>query len=216
MGITCQAGKVFIMEGKEIHCFQHCNKTKNILCFTVPPLCPLCGADTTQTEMRIPPYLIESPFTNGSYTQCAILVKPTIGHFLHSFDNSSDLHIGVTDSRGYIYEYDERGVTVGRDGWSCCLSIELSDIDMKSWDTKLSRIWTGSNWTTDMYNEVTHNCYDYVLEFLRTIGLQCVYQCLRNRVEFCQELIVPRTSKAGKYISLYRDISKDGFVVQNA
>lgn len=207
------------MDSEVIRCFQHCDRQKNILCFTVPKLCPVCGADTTQSPMRIPPYLIEAPFTDGSYTQCAVLVKPTLGHFLHDFDNQSDLHIGLTNSKGEIYEFDERGVTVGREGWQCCLSIYIDSndcaIDVESWDLKLDKFSAGGSWLAKHYVETTYNCYDFVIGFLRHMGLDGDYPCLKSKLDFCETMIVPITSRAGKYISLYRTIGLKGYVVQN-
>lgn len=203
------------MEGKDIRCFQHCDRKKNILCFSVPQICPLCGGDTTQTEMRIPPYLIESPFTDARYSQCSILVKPTIGHFLYSFDNSSDLHIGVSNSSGVVYEFDERGVVVGGDNWSCCLTVDLQNIDTELWDKEIEIFGNERKWSAYSYNEAFLNCYDFVIGFLRSFGLESVYPCLRDKLEFCEKMILPVTSRAGKYISLYRTIEASGYVIQH-
>ena len=206
------------METPDIRCFQHCDRQKNVLCFSVPKLCPICDRGTSESAMRIPPYLIESPFTDGSYTQCAILVKPTIGHFLFDFSNQSDLHISLTNSRGQIYEFDKRGVTVGRNDWSCCLSVYLECTDssnMEMWDSTLDKFRTEHTWRMDRYDESTHNCYDFVIGFLRDSGVQRMYPCLKDKVAFCEEMIVPVTTRAGKYISLYRTISTDGYVIQN-
>ncbi|XP_052782787.1 MKRN2 opposite strand protein-like [Mya arenaria] len=205
----------------EIRCFQHCKRDKNILCQTIPLVCPICRQDTLKTEMRIPPYLIDSPFIDASFTQCCVVIKPTIGSFLKDFTNQSDLHIGVTNSRGVVYEYDERGVTVGCQTWSDCLRVTVLDINsensdfVKKWDQDLDLAAQESLWTAGKYTETSHNCYDFVMSFLNRLGLQATQRCLQDRRRFCEEMIVPVTARAGKFISLYRDIKRKGCVVQD-
>ncbi|KAL4220389.1 MKRN2 opposite strand [Mactra antiquata] len=205
------------MDVEEIRCFQHCERDQNILCFSIPHQCPVCGHDTRTTQLRIPPYVIQSPFTDAQCTQCSIVIKPTVGHFLHEFTDKSNLHIGLTDSQGTVYEYDERGVTVGDTTWNYCLRVILHSVDgvtSPDWDRILKHCVNERLWKQEYYDESLHNCFDFVLFCLRKMGLDRDIPCLIDRSLFCQQLIIPETIKAGKYISLYREIVKNGLVVQ--
>lgn len=207
-----------MMEVEEIRCFQHCDREKNILCFSVPLVCPLCGTDLTQSRLRIPPYLISLPFTDASNTKCCIVIKPTIGHFLFDLNNDSNLHIGLTNSLGVVYEFDERGVVKDDKNWTYCLCVELIDGQEQlecDWDQGLELFTKDSSLNREFYDENLNNCFDFVIEFLRWIGLVRKYPCLTNRSSFCEQMIVSATARAGKYISLYRQIKNFGVVIQN-
>lgn len=205
------------MEDKPIKCFQHCARATNILCFSVPQICPLCREDVTLTPCRIPPYCITSPFVAAGDTQCCLVIKPTVGNFLRDFGNSSNLHVGLTDSKGVVHEFDENGLTIGGSNWCQCVSVKLIQVTqeiVQQWDRGLQEFVLSSAWSKERYHEDRNNCYDFVIEFLRHLGLDRLYPCLSDRLVFCRELILPRTHKAGQYISLYREILKKGFVCQ--
>ncbi|XP_045199596.2 MKRN2 opposite strand protein-like [Mercenaria mercenaria] len=207
------------MELGEIRCFQHCDRKQNILCFIVPIICPLCGQDLTQSRLRIPPYIIESPFTEADITQCSLVIKPTIGHFLYDFSNNSNLHIGLTDSSGNVYEFDERGVTVGDKTWTHCLSIKILDEHEQlenKWDHSLEQFANEKLWKKECYDENSQNCFDFVLHFLQCFELDRQYSCLVDKSVFCEKMILPATRRAGKYITLYKQIEESQVVIQNA
>ena len=41
---------------------------------------------------------------------CSIVIKPTKGDFLHDYQNRNNLHIGLTNSKGFVVEYDSQGL----------------------------------------------------------------------------------------------------------
>lgn len=71
----------------DILCWQHCDKLTNILCFSVPPVCPLCHYNTTHSPSRIPPYKLPSPLTNAGESPVSLVVRPTVGTFLRYVDH---------------------------------------------------------------------------------------------------------------------------------
>lgn len=68
-------------------------------------------------------------------------------------------------------------------------------------------------WTSKAYHEEKHNCYTFVLTFLRALDYGTLSIAAANRTSFCERFIVPRTTAAGKYISLYRKLRDVGFYV---
>lgn len=69
-------------ERRDLRSFQHCKKDVDLVCFTLPELCPLCQQSTSTTEMRIPPYLLPSPFCSSKKALCSVVLRPTGGDFV--------------------------------------------------------------------------------------------------------------------------------------
>ena len=61
-------------------------------------------------------------------------------------------------------------------------------------------------WSAGLYNEETWNCFTFVLEFLTRLKHYPLSNRAKNKVEFVKQYVVPKTSQAGKYISLYRKL----------
>lgn len=72
-----------------------------------------------------------------------------------NYNSTADLHIGVTDSRGEVYAYDEQGLNTGpAQDWQQCLAIpglveHLLEVMQEEWDGSLrhliqeqSHLWT--------------------------------------------------------------------------
>ncbi|KAI8427604.1 hypothetical protein MSG28_002097 [Choristoneura fumiferana] len=70
-------------------------------------------------------------------------------------------------------------------------------------------------WEADRYNEERHNCFTFVLAFLRTLDCGELSEKARDPKLFCKQYVVPRTSAAGKYISLYRQLKRQDYFIQS-
>lgn len=202
-----------------ILCFQHCDKVAKIFCFDLPEKCILCHADLGTSELRIPPFRIPYPFTNSRKVPCSVVIRPTKGDFLHAYQNSTDLHIGITDSRGEVFDFDHGGLRCGCNHlWNECLSItivqKLDSMWKEYWDYILNTICHQDQWHHERYEENNHNCYSFVLTFLRALQLREMKLSLINKTQFCKDFIVPRTRTAAKYIALYRQLQKESICVQ--
>ncbi|KAL8571170.1 hypothetical protein ACOMHN_010631 [Nucella lapillus] len=206
----------------DLKCFQHCDRNLNILCCSVPPVCPICRQDTATTPMRIPPYILPSPFVTSGLAPCSIVMKPTSGNFIQHYSNTADLHIGVTDSSGRCCDFDEGGLHRG-DQWQQCVAVPLlshrdgagSQSVASTWDHMLAAFADHRVWTVYRYDESDCNCFDFVLQLLQFAGLQ---RSLGERVvgskqAFCQEFLQQKTLRAAQYVSLYRQVLKEGSVV---
>ncbi|XP_064288277.1 MKRN2 opposite strand protein isoform X2 [Passer domesticus] len=77
---------------------RHCRAL--LYCRRVPPRCPACGGDLRAAGLAAAPVRLHCPFRHGHGQPRAFLIRPTRGTFLDGYDGRSDLHVGITDSRG--------------------------------------------------------------------------------------------------------------------
>lgn len=139
------------------------------------------------------------------------------------YSNSADLHIGVTDSKGQVFEYDSQGVkkSLGKKRWDQCLAIPISpqnpdDRWIQHWDYTLAITAGMDTWSASDYQEDGINCYSFVLTFLKMLHVPQLKPSLSSKQQFCSDFMVSRTVVAAKYISLYRQVIRDGASVISA
>ncbi|XP_053233676.1 MKRN2 opposite strand protein isoform X1 [Podarcis raffonei] len=190
----------------------HCKR--DIFGSFVPKHCPLCGQSLFYRKLEEAPVTIPSPFVNGHRERCSFLLKPTTGTFLRGYDGSSDLHVGITNTNGLVYNYNETGVNIAEHGWEQCVSVHLVQPDMygllNQWDTYLEQFSAAEIWLPHRYEEHLHNCYTYALTFINCV-LSAQKKQQMNKSEFTERFVIPRTRKASKYITIYKEICKNGF-----
>lgn len=135
-----------------------------------------------------------------------------------------DLHIGITDSRGNVYEFDRKGMSVtscgSNDLWNQCLVIPITTENtvlqnywLTHWDYTLSITASMDIWTREAYHEQKINCYSFVLTFLKMLNVKQLKPSLSSKEQFCTDFILPRTRLAAKYISLYRQVIREAVSV---
>ncbi|XP_020903334.1 MKRN2 opposite strand protein-like [Exaiptasia diaphana] len=202
----------------KVMCMQHCSRQENIFYIDFPLHCPICGLKLQNCQLIVPPFCVPSPLVSASFMtlSCCILVKQTHGDFLRDYRNGENLHIGITDSKGFVYNYDEQGVCIEKDNWNQCAVLELESADSQMWDSVLERSTKSNTWSSERYHETSLNCYDYVLSMLKEINKGGFFQDskqLYSKEEFSKHLIVPLTRKVAKYIELYRNIKSKGTCV---
>ncbi|XP_060095846.1 MKRN2 opposite strand protein [Heteronotia binoei] len=192
----------------------HCKK--DIFFPYVPKYCPLCGQSVSCRRLEEAPVSIPSPFVNGHREKCSFLLKPTSGTFLRGYDGDSDLHVGITSTNGLVYNYSETGINRGEHGWEQCINIPLVQPDMyallKQWDTYLEQFSATEIWLPYRYEEHIHNCYTFALTFINCV-LSAQGKQQMNKSEFTEKFVIPRTRKASKYITVYKEVCKNGFYV---
>ncbi|KAK2145735.1 hypothetical protein LSH36_660g02000 [Paralvinella palmiformis] len=206
-----------MMENDPIICFQHC---ESILCLSVPEQCPACSADLSKTSLQIPPFRLPSPFQDSLESPYSIVIKPTNGSFIRDYSNDEDLHVGVTDSQGIVYDYSTVGISKHESGWNQVLAILIASKEnyriASVWDLKLQEFCAYGKWQRKKYDEEINNCYTFGLEFLQLVQQHGVLGELpiENKSVFVKEMILPLTKKAAKYILLYRRLRTEGTIVQ--
>lgn len=200
-----------------IVCFEHCGQ--RIFCLDLPLICPGgCGTALKDCDFLLSPFQLPSPFSKAVEYPCSIAIKPTEGTFLRDYRSGHNLHIGLTDSQGKVHEFAEYGLhSDSDDNWNQCIVINLlakefhpvisEDPDWKEyWDWTLSQMVASGQWNTNTYHRDAMNCFDFVLTFLKALRQEPFSSLARDKVDFCQRVILPKTSLAGKYIRLFRKL----------
>lgn len=209
-----------------ILCFHHCQY--KVFCTIIPEDCPACKQKLDRYDCNLLPFRVPYPFVKASQHPRAIVIKPTHGDFLNDYYNSKDLHIGVTNSLGNVIEFSEKGVSGvdvatqkwsaidTRPAWDQCLLLEQFDeLWNEIWDGILLKVSSSPLWEPNRYHEDHHNCFTFVLSFLRALECGELSEKAEDPKLFCKQYVIPRTSAAGKYISLYRQLKRQSFFIQN-
>ena len=75
----------------------------------------------------------------------------------------------------------------------------------------LQRAVTSSpQWTVEAYDAEEHNCFAFVLAFLRSLKQNPLSTHANQKLDFCTHYVLPKTTLAGKYICLYRKVQNHG------
>lgn len=184
--------------------FRHCGSI--IYCFQLPQLCPICKnvvSFTCDTPFRLP-----YPFVKAHQHPLSIVLKSTKGTFLEHYSCNEDLHIGITDCKGKVYEYDSDGLkkTDGEEWLQSIVVYEKSEDWSYDWSEALRSVASDPKWRSENYDEQTLNCFSFVTEFLT--NLNCVET---NKEQFCEEFVHKKIVSVKKYIKVHRKIVKDGY-----
>lgn len=202
-----------------IICFRHC--ASQIFATKMVSKCPECEQSICANDtMQLMPFRLPYPFSKPHENPCSIILRPTHGDFLNEYYNSMDLHIGVTTSRGSVVEFDKRGLSVSNAAseWNQSLIVDtVPEPWYDHWDKILDAMSTSKSgqWSAEHYREDAFNCYSFVLDFVSRLGYGTLSSLAENRNRFCEHYIIPRTTAAGKYISLYRKIRDHGYYIHS-
>jgi Domain of unknown function (DUF4796) len=81
--------------------------------------------------------------------------------YKRTYKNNADLHIGLTDSRGNIFSFDEKGLKKeAKEDWDECLLIECglhAGFVENAWDAILQECLLSEDWTLPKYVNVNTN-----------------------------------------------------------
>lgn len=196
---------------KSIICFKHCSST-SIFCKQVPQRCPTCNIGLVALPLE--PVVIPYPLTSALDSQCCIVIRPTEGCFLCDYSINHDLHIGVTNSEGFVIEYDKCGLVKNdNDKWNDCISIQLIPHSWQLfWDEMLSNMCNDSMWCAANYDDVKFNCFTFVTSFLRNLNYKDAQ--FTSKEDICESLILPKIQIALKYATIHRHLMNEDFYSQ--
>ncbi|KAG5345247.1 MKROS protein, partial [Acromyrmex charruanus] len=194
-----------------IICFRHC-KTKNVFCMQIPAMCPVCSSQ--MQNFTVDPFRVPCPFANAIHNPTSIIIRPSRGSFLDDYDvTRDDLHIGIVNSSGGIVEFDKEGL-IENDitKWTDCIVLELVPAAWTAqWDEALLLMSKDLKWKSINYDAINMNCFNFVLEFFNNLG----YRDLRfeSKEELCERLILSKMYKAMQYVSLYRTLKDQEYLL---
>ncbi|KAL1124135.1 hypothetical protein AAG570_001905 [Ranatra chinensis] len=181
----------------------------------MPEYCPVCRIPTDDNSNLLP-FRVPYPFVRASQHPCSVLIKPTNGDFLHDYNVTQDLHIGVTNSLGKVMEFDRCGLHRDRtNDWNQSLVVYKAEHQqsLDQWDYILNVIAEQDCWTPTRYNEETFNCYTFALAFVKCLKAGPISQLASSKTNFCEAFVSPRVTNACKYINLYRRLRDSGYYV---
>lgn len=205
-------------ENDPILCFQHCCDS-NILCLRLPDQCPICLQSLASTSLKIPPFRLPTPFVNSKDHPFALVIKPTLGSFLDSSSSvlTDDLHVGVSDSDGKVYDFDEDGINRSVNGWNQCLAVSVTNkAEYKLtalWNAKLQEFISSTHWIAEKYDEQNHNCLSFAVEFMCYMGLDKNINSLKDKTSFCRDILLPKSKEAIKYVQIYEKLCTEGGII---
>ncbi|XP_012263671.2 MKRN2 opposite strand protein [Athalia rosae] len=191
-------------------CFKHCC-SRAIFCKQVPDDCPLCNSAIADYELE--PFRLPYPFTKAKESPVTVVIRPSIGNFLNDYNVTDDLHIGIVDSEGFVWEFDTPGL-IKDDflNWENCLAFKIVPQSWTDhWDQILRRTCNNRKWSSINYREDTLNCFDFVLEFLKALKFEDLV--FFSKEEFCQQFIIPKIQDALKFITIYRKLRDADYFV---
>ncbi|XP_064422270.1 MKRN2 opposite strand protein isoform X2 [Latimeria chalumnae] len=132
------------------------------------------------------------------------------------YDGSTNLHVGITNTKGIVYNYNEAGVQREGSGWDQSISVPLVQPDMYSlldqWDQYLEQFSAAEAWLPQRYEEYDHNCYTYALTFINCVLATQGKQTL-SKNQFTERFVLPKTRRASRYITLYQEILENYFYI---
>ncbi|NWI72622.1 MKROS protein, partial [Dryoscopus gambensis] len=132
------------------------------------------------------------------------------------YDGHSDLHVGITNSKGVVYNYDREGVHRAASGWEQCISVPLVQPDMpellQQWDELLEEFSLEEAWLPHRYEEQQHNCYTFALAFVNRVRRGRGRQPL-SKAQFTERFLIPRTREASRYLTLHRELARSDFYI---
>ncbi|NWX09471.1 MKROS protein, partial [Caloenas nicobarica] len=193
---------------------RHCGAA--IFSRRAPERCPACGRPLSGSALPAAPLRLPSPFRHGHRQPRAFLLRPTAGTFLGGYDGKSDLHVGITNSNGVVYNYDAEGVHRAGTGWEQCISIPLVQPHrfglLQQWDQLLEEFSAGEAWLPHRYDEHEHNCYTYALAFINSI-LTAQGKREMSKSEFTEKFVIPQTKRAARYMTLHQELTANDFYI---
>jgi hypothetical protein len=216
---------------RDIRCFQHNCQSKNIsLCLEIPQTCSTCKKDlrSTRTSFKIPPFFLPKPQIVSN-----LINIPSFCIILQLIDENledGNLHIGITNSKSDIYDFNSNGMNRNSSSWlhNASITIRLDRIgnknkllqqflgvklDSKKWDCLLDDYFqkSTSQWTTLSYHETNMNCLDFIVDFLSSYGSVSIGQANKRdalKKMLLNELIEPEFCKFLKFVNLVKELNE--------
>ncbi|CAM4733274.1 unnamed protein product [Leuciscus chuanchicus] len=199
--------------------YRHCGRDVYSFSSYSQCQCPICHQTPTFGLLNAP-VALSCPFTNGHKVSCAFLIGSIHGPSHLGEWSDSEIHVGLSNSEGLVYNYTLSGVRRDAGGWErcvcvcVCVCVRLA----RSWDAELEKFSALPEWTSERFEEERvfgSCCYGFALSFINHMLLLTGHECL-SRDQFTQRHVLPRMKTVSRYINIYHAISQHGFYTANA
>ncbi|KAK2861564.1 hypothetical protein Q5P01_001097 [Channa striata] len=201
--------------------FRHCDRTIFTLGEPVDPAglrCPICR-QAVRLGLMEAPVRIHAPIRDGHQTACSFLITSQLGAAGFSEENESELHVGISNSKGVVFSYTELGVQRQQEGWEQSIIVPLvapgdDTLSFRMlWDQQLETFSNLNTWTGDRFQEHREFgscCYGFALSYInhvmRSEGKEPI-----TREHFTSQYILRRTEAASQYLSVYQHVCLHGY-----
>ncbi|XP_073681645.1 MKRN2 opposite strand, tandem duplicate 1 [Garra rufa] len=135
--------------------------------------------------------------------------------------DDTEIHVGLSNSEGLVYNYTLSGVRRDDRGWEQCVCIQLCPPGRhelrESWDRELEQFSTSPEWVSERFDEEREFgscCYGFALTFINHMRSLDGKVSL-SRDEFTGSHVLPRMKTVSLYISIYHAILQHGFYIAN-
>ncbi|XP_072296166.1 MKRN2 opposite strand protein-like [Eucyclogobius newberryi] len=188
---------------------------RQIFCFSVPDTCPCCGEELKGARLTDAPVSLPRPLSNAHKSRCSLVIAPAESNANREFDGAADLHTGISNTKGLVYNYTSGGVRRDPEGWEEAVVVPLVRPDMfhllDRWDQYLERFCQNSSWDPlwTRFDDQTHNCFSFCLDFVNLV-LELLGQSRQTRESFIQSHILPQMKRLWKHSAIYRRLEREG------
>ena len=182
--------------------YEHCGTVAFLFAPSASPACSVCQSPAQRIGLH------EVPVAPA--VKRAIVVRPT-GRSFRAYAPGCLLHVGVTDSRGAVFHFDERGLHEADKGWSEALSISVEmPYSDERWDADLASHVTIEKLriTLHRYQQLSNNCYDFVLRFLNLLSYE--QRADWTKEQLARKLIAKPIEAVEAFIYVQEEISRKG------
>ncbi|XP_067287833.1 MKRN2 opposite strand, tandem duplicate 1 [Pseudorasbora parva] len=202
--------------------YRHCGR--DVVSFSSDDVsvrqCPVCR-QTLTFGLLDAPVAITCPFTNGHKVSCAFLIGSVHGPSHLGEWSDTEIHVGLSNSEGLVYNYTLSGIRRDAQGWENCVCIPLAPPERRElrelWDTELERFSVLPEWTSERFSEERafgSCCYGFALSFINRMR-RLDGRAALSREHFTGCHILPRMKTVSQYINIYHAILQHGFYIMN-
>ncbi|XP_028854838.1 MKRN2 opposite strand, tandem duplicate 1 isoform X2 [Denticeps clupeoides] len=181
-------------------------------------VCPVCS-ERLRFGLLGAPVAVPSPFIVAHAAPCAFVVGSVHGPYFLGEWNDTELHVGITNSRGLVHNYTISGIRKDQCGWEQCVCVPLlqpgTDRRTALWDKELEEFSSLSTWVPERFHEEKEFgscCYGFALSFINHMRALDGKKSF-SRDEFTSSYVLPKVKMASDYIRVYLEILQHGFYI---
>ncbi|XP_030634116.1 MKRN2 opposite strand, tandem duplicate 1 [Chanos chanos] len=208
---------------REIYCFSEDNNVSGSFYGeaygnkdTKRKTCPICSGPL-KFSLLDAPRIVPCPFSNGHRVPCAFIIGSVHGPLFLGEWSDTELHVGISNSEGLVYNYTLSGIRTEEQGWEQCICIRLvppcrEDLT-EVWDKELQQFSSLPMWDPDRFNEEREFgscCYGFALTFINHMR-SLEQKASLSRDDFTRMYVLPHMKTASKYLRVYQNILQHGF-----